>query len=82
MQIFKSIQIFKYLYSNGARLNGSIWIYAIHSNKKELIIFLIINKILPNDESFEECLKVSIKFHHNVIANYIIDNLMEDKNKS
>lgn len=77
MQIFKSIQIFKYLYSNGARLNGSIWIYVINSNKKELIIFLI-----PNDESFEECLKVSIKFHHNVIANYIIDNLMEDKNKS
>ena len=34
---FGSVQIFQYLHSNQVKLNDFLWIYAVHSNKLELI---------------------------------------------
>ena len=61
-------------------LNGDLWIYAIHSNKAEMIHALEENKILPKDLTYEKCVVESIKCHHNKIANYIRDSLF-DKSK-
>ena len=78
---FGSTQIFKYLYLNGVELIQSIWIYAIHSDNPEMIHLLIeMNIIKPDDESYQKCLKESIKCHHNDIANYIINNLIDQDN--
>lgn len=78
---FGSTQIFKYLYLNGVELIQSIWIYAIHSDNPEMIhLFIEMNIIKPDDESYQKCLKESIKCHHNDIANYIINNLIDQDN--
>ena len=79
---FGSVKIFKYLYSNGIKLTKSLWIYAVHSNNDEFISFLESNRIPPNDESFGEVFKESIKCHHNQLANYIKIYLLEEKYKS
>ena len=76
---FGSIQIFKYLYNNGVKLTPSLWIYGIHGFCEEMIHILEEKKIKPSDKTYEECLKESIKCHHNGIANYIINNLLKGK---
>ena len=68
---FGSIQIFKYLISNGCELTPSLWLFAIHSNNAEIIQLLEENNIKL--ESDKKCLHEAIKCHHNDIANYIID---------
>ena len=57
-------------------MNPSLWLYSIHGNNPEMIHFLEENKVIPKDKSYEECLKESIKCHHNEIAIYIQDNLI------
>ncbi|KAK8844306.1 hypothetical protein M9Y10_024518 [Tritrichomonas musculus] len=73
---FGAVQIFRYLYLNGVQLKKSLWMFAIHGNNPELIEFLIENKIKPEDETYENCLKEAIKCHHNCMAEYIRKNLM------
>ena len=75
---FGSIQIFRYLYLNGVELKPSIWIYAIHGNNPELIHLLEENKIKPQDETYREILKESIKCHHFDITNYIQNNFFQN----
>ena len=77
---FGSIQIFQYLLLNGVELTPSLWLYAIHGKNSEIIHLLEENHIKPEDESYFECLKESIKCHHNDIANYILLNLMQKEN--
>ena len=72
---FGSTQIFKYLQLNYAPLDKNIWLYAIHSNNGDLIHILEELGIKPQ---YEECLKESIKCHHNNIANYIFDMYKDD----
>lgn len=79
---FGSVQIFKYLYSNGCELSPSLWLYSIHSQNPEMISLLIDYAIKPRDNSYEECLKEAIKCHHNDVANYIINNFIDDKKAS
>ena len=70
---FGSIQIFNYLRQNGAELNPSLWIFAVHGQNEEIIHFLEDNNILPSTffycfdssvVSFELIFKESIKCHH------------------
>ena len=76
---FGSIQIFQFLYMNNAKIRGLLWQYAIHSDNSELLVHHIESKeIKPDDVSFEECLKESIKCHHNDIADYIQNNLIDE----
>ena len=76
---FGSIQIFKYLKMNNVKLTPSLWPYAIHSNNAELISILEENHVKPEDETFCQCFIEAIKCHHNEIANYIYDFLLDKK---
>ena len=77
---FGSTQIFKYLYKNGVELTSSLWIYAIHSDNPEMISLLEENNVHFPNNSFEKCIKESIKCHHNDIVNYIQSNIMNTEN--
>lgn len=80
---FGSVQIFKYLFLNGMKLESSLWIYVIHGRNPELIHLLEENNIKPSDKSFEECVDEAIKCHHNEIANYLQNNYYNnEKNKN
>ena len=78
---FGSIQIIQYLKYNNVPLTSSMWVYAIHSNKEELIHFLEENRVKPEKniynyytktiESYDDVIIESIKCHHNGISNYI-----------
>ncbi|KAK8899094.1 hypothetical protein M9Y10_001395 [Tritrichomonas musculus] len=76
---YGSIQIFQYLRLNNAKLMPSLWLYAIHGRNPELIHLLEESGVEPNDKTYEECLKMAIKCHHNDIANYIKENLLDEK---
>ena len=73
---YGSIQIFKYLRLNHAELLPSLWLYAIHGKNPEIIHLLEQDQIMPEDKSYLECFEESIKCHHNDIADYIYDNLI------
>ena len=75
---YGSIQIFKYLINNKVTLTSSLWFYAIHSNNSELIYLLEENNVKVPSNSFEVCLLEAIKCHHNEIAEYIQDNLINN----
>ena len=76
---FGSIQIFKYLYLNKAEISSKIWNYSIHGYNPELINFLEINNIEPDDKTYRTCLKESIKCHHNDVADYFINNYVNEE---
>ena len=76
---YGSIQIFQYLKlnDNGREFQPSLWIYAIHGQNPEIIHILEENHVNPPNNSYLSCFVESIKCHHNDIANYIKDVLME-----
>ena len=78
---FGSIQIFQYLQLTGVNLEPSLWKYIIHGNNPEMIHLLERNGIIPEGDTCIECLQEAIKCHHNDIANYILDNLMQQNIK-
>lgn len=75
---FGSIQILKYLFMNRVKLTASLWLYAIHGSNAEIIHFLEEQKVRPNDRTYNECIKESIKCHHNDIAAYFNDYISND----
>lgn len=75
---FGSIKIFNYLRMKNADLTPSLWIYAIHSNNADMIHILEDCDIEPEDKTYMECLKESIKCHHNKLARYIENNHFEE----
>ena len=75
---FGSTQIFKYLYKNGVELTSSLWLYGIHSDNAEMIHLLEENEVEPPNQSYEECIKESIKCHHNDIFNYLQSNHLNE----
>lgn len=79
---FGSLQIFKYLYFNQKEKDPSLWIYAIHSANPEILGFLENNKLEPKDPTYKECLKESIKCHHNEVANYILKNFINEEDEN
>ena len=74
---YGSIQIFQYLNMNNAELKPTIWLYVIHSNSAEMIHLLEENNVDSPDDTYEVCLLESIKCHHNDIANYVKNNLVD-----
>ena len=78
---YGSIQIFTFLQMNNVELESSLWLYSIHSNNPDIIHRLETLGIEPNDGNYSECLKESIKCHHNDISNYIENNLLKKKEK-
>ena len=76
---FGSIQIFKYLMLNGAKLTKSIWNFAIHGEDQEIIDILLKSDI---EKLYEQCIFESIKCHHNHIVNYFRSNLIEEITKA
>ena len=74
---YGSIQIVRFLQYSNVKLEPSLWIYSIHSNNAELIHYLEENDVSPPNNSYETCLIEAIKCHHNDIAQYIKDNMME-----
>ncbi|KAK8884645.1 hypothetical protein M9Y10_043763 [Tritrichomonas musculus] len=73
---FGSIQILRFLYLNGAKLNPFLWTFAIHSNNAEMIHFLEENNV---DPPIEKCIIEAIKCHHNDIARYIINKFSNEE---
>ncbi|KAK8892426.1 hypothetical protein M9Y10_029653 [Tritrichomonas musculus] len=78
---FGSIQIFKYLYNNGAKLDKKMWIFAIHGENEEIIHILEEQGIKPEKGFIIECYEESMKCHHNGIALYIEKNYLLDEYK-
>ncbi|KAK8846928.1 hypothetical protein M9Y10_019497 [Tritrichomonas musculus] len=76
---FGSIQIFQYLRMNKIKLTPSLWLYAIHGKNAEIIHLLEGDNIKPRDQTYKECLIESIKCHHNDIANYILDQHLQNE---
>ena len=76
---FGSIQIFNYLRMSKAELRPALWLYSIHSNNAEMIHLLEENHVKPPNDSFLTCLEEAIKCHHNEIARYIQNSLIEDE---
>ncbi|KAK8836069.1 hypothetical protein M9Y10_040025 [Tritrichomonas musculus] len=85
---FGSIQIFNYLRQNGAKLESSLWLYAVYGKDPEIINFLEENKIqnikekntfFAKNVSFEQIFKESIKCHHIDVANYIRNNYLQNE---
>ncbi|KAK8865465.1 hypothetical protein M9Y10_011013 [Tritrichomonas musculus] len=75
---FGSIQIFKYLIHEGVELSPSLWPLAIHGKNSEIIHFLEDNHVELEDESYKQVFHESIKCHHNDIANYILNNFLQN----
>lgn len=70
---FGSLKIFKFLILNGAEMEPSLWLYAIHGRNMEIIHIIEENEIEPDDSFYDECLREAILCHHNEIADYIIN---------
>lgn len=76
---FGSINIFKYLKTLKIEFKPSLWLYAIHSQNIEIIQNLVELKLKPEDKSYKKCFEEAVKCHHNEIANFILSNLMKNK---
>ena len=75
---FGSIQIFNHLLLEGVKLTPSLWPLAIHGKNPEMIHFLEDNHVELEDESYKQVFYESIKCHHNDIANYFINNFLQN----
>lgn len=83
---FGSIQIVKFLIINNVKLTKSLLLYSIHSNNAEMIHLLEEHHIdrgtelnFMIEEQNLKYLKESIKCFHNDIANYILNNILQEK---
>ena len=76
---FGSIQIFKYLITNKARLNSSLWLYSMHGQNAEIIHLLEDYQVTLNDDSYKKYFYESIKCHHNDFSSYFLNNFMNDQ---
>ena len=74
---YGSVQIFKYLYLNGNPLSYSLWPFIVHGQHPEIIQIFIDNYMKIDDDYPIDCIIDSLKFHHNDITKYIIDNFSE-----
>lgn len=75
---FGSLNILKFLLVNEVEYSSSLWQYAIHSNKKQILDILIEKDIKPKDQTYEKCFEESIKCHNIDITNYIQTNFISE----
>ena len=71
---YGSIKILKYLYFNKVEINENLWEYGIHSNNPNIIHYL--EELFKNNDNQLNIFLESIKCHHNGIAEYIKDNIL------
>lgn len=86
---FGSLKVFNFLRNKGVNITPSLWLYAIHGANSELIHIIEGSGIKPiitvfvhynrEVESFKGCIKESLKCHHNDIANYFLNNHVQDE---
>ena len=71
---FGSIKIFNYLCSKVQKLDKDLWIFAVHSNKAQMIHLLeeYDNRLEEDKELLNECLNESFLCHHQQITNYLL----------
>ena len=74
-----SIQIFKYLYQNNAKITTSIWSYAIHGRNAEIIHFLEEKKIETLQKSYQYLIFRSIKCHYYEMIDYFRNNFCDNE---
>ena len=67
------------MFHNECELTSKMWIYAVHSQSDELIKYLEDKDISPPKNDYKIILDESIKCHHNDVSNFIIYNLIEEK---
>ena len=77
---FGSIKIFKYLVSQKVKIDSKLWIFAIHGRNAEIIHIIEDKNIEFNEQIRRECLKCSIRCHHNELTNYLLNNYINDSN--
>ena len=69
--------------NTGAELTPSLWLETIHGKSAELIHLLESNHVEPpvikKEKSYEICAKESIKCHHNEIADYFLNNYIQNE---
>ena len=75
---FGSLKILKYLCFKGVQLTQSLLPLVIHSKNVKIIHFLKDNQVELDDESCKQAFYESIKCHHNDIANYFINNILQN----
>ena len=75
---YGSIQIVQYFIHSNVNFDESLWIYAIHSKNAELVHLL--EKVLP-PKNPQIILEEAIKCHHNDIADYMINNMLNEENE-
>ncbi|KAK8839366.1 hypothetical protein M9Y10_032302 [Tritrichomonas musculus] len=75
---YGSYQIFQFLQIENAKLNPSLWLYAIHSQNADLIHLLESLNIAnaKTKEKYIEYLAESIKCHHKNFTRYITDTFL------
>ncbi|KAK8852778.1 hypothetical protein M9Y10_017768 [Tritrichomonas musculus] len=73
---YGSVKIFKYLQMHDVQLGQSLWQFAIHGKNPEIIRFLEENQV--ENKSCKELIDESIKCHHNDIANYFLNNFLQN----
>lgn len=78
---FGSYEIVKYLYVNKVKVTPSLWIYSMHCDNPNMIMFLEQNHLKPYDVSYNECLLESIKCHNIDFTSYIHNNFMKSPPK-
>lgn len=69
---FGSIEVFRYLATNIPAVRSPTWIFGIHSPNTNMVKLLEFNKIPPEDLTYKECIRESIKCHHNEIINFFL----------
>lgn len=62
-----------------AELTSNLQFYTIHIWNAELIRYLIDNYVTPPTDDYAIILGESIGCHYNDVSNYIIDNLIKEK---
>ena len=75
---YGSIQIFQYFKYNCTDLFSNLWISSIHGANPE-IIHILEEYNFQQKNSYQEYYNEAIKCHHNNIAVYIKENLMDEK---
>ncbi|KAK8857369.1 hypothetical protein M9Y10_015774 [Tritrichomonas musculus] len=71
---FGSIKIFNYLCTKEQKLDKNLWVFAVHSNKVQMIHLLeeYDNRLNDDQELLNKCLNESFLCHHQQITNYLL----------
>ena len=78
---FGSVKIYKYLRSKEVKMNPSLYAYAVHSRNAKMIHLLENDELISTQGAYEAALNESFKCFHAEISEYIINNLIDQKER-